>query len=399
MLKTVHHPKRGYWLLGGFLALAMVGAATVGGGANGEQPAGGRRARMERSPQWKDGRFENPQPLHNDMARALLDWFGASDERRPKGPVPTKPMDGTRFARPPSTGLRVTWLGHSTLLVELDGRRVLIDPVWGERASPFSWLGPRRFYDPLLPLDQLPPVDAVVVSHDHYDHLDMPTLQAMKDWKTTFIVPLGVGAHLESWGIPVDRIVELDWWERTRLGDVEIVATPARHASGRSPFSRQNETLWAGFAFIGPVHRAYYSGDTGLFPGLDDIGARLGPFDLAMIEAGAYGRSWPDWHLGPEQAVLASQRVRAKVLLPVHWGLFNLAFHGWTEPAERVLVAARKASVTVALPMPGESLEPPASRTMAWWPAVPWKTAEQDPIVATRIGAAAAGVVGSPESM
>ena len=384
----------GYWL-GGLVALALAGAAASGGAAFGKQPRGARRARMERSPQWKDGRFENPQPLHNDMWRALVDWFSASDERRPKGPVPTEPVDARRFEQPPSSGLRVTWLGHSTLLVELDGLRVLVDPVWGERASPFSWLGPRRFYDPLLPLDALPRIDAVVVSHDHYDHLDMPTIQAMKAWKTTFIVPLGVGAHLESWGVPEERIVELDWWERTRLGDVEVVATPARHASGRSPFTRQNGTLWAGFALIGPSHRVYYSGDTGLFPGLDDIGARLGPFDLAMIEAGAYGRSWPDWHLGPEQAVRASRMVRANVLLPVHWGLFDLAFHGWTEPAERVRVAARKADVTVAFPMPGQSVEPGAPGALparTWWPAVPWKTAEEDPIVATSIGSAAVGV-------
>jgi len=375
------------------MALGVAGIAVSSSAAFGEQPRGARLARMERSPQWKDGRFENPQPLHNDMWRALLDWFSASEERRPSASVPTEPLGAGRFERLPLTGLRATWLGHSTLILEVDGLRVLVDPVWGERAFPFSWLGPRRFYAPLLPLGQLPRIDAVVISHDHYDHLDMPTIQAMKDWKTTFIVPLGVGAHLESWGVPEDRIVELDWWERTRLGDVEIVATPARHASGRSPFVRQNRTLWAGFAFIGSIHRAYYSGDTGFFPGLDDIGARLGPFDLAMIEAGAYGRSWPDWHLGPEQAVRASRMVRADVLLPVHWGLFNLAYHGWTEPAERVLVAAGKAGVKVAIPMPGQSIEPGAlPRLTRWWPAVPWKTAEEDPIVATRIGAAAVGV-------
>ena len=383
----------GYWL-GGFMALGVAGLAASGSAAFGALPKGARLARMERSPQWKDGRFENPQPLHNDMWRALLDWFSASEERRPSASVPTEPLDAGRFEPLPLTGLRATWLGHSTLILEVDGLRVLVDPVWGERAFPFSWLGPQRFYAPLLPLGQLPRIDAVVISHDHYDHLDMPTIQAMKDWKTTFIVPLGVGAHLESWGVPEDRIVELDWWERTRLGDVEIVATPARHASGRSPFSQQNRTLWAGFAFIGPIHRAYYSGDTGFFPGLDDIGARLGPFDLAMIEAGAYGRAWPDWHLGPEQAVRASRMVRADLLLPVHWGLFNLAYHGWTEPAERVLVAASKAGVNVAILMPGQSIEPGAlPRLTRWWPVVPWKTAEEDPIVASQLlNAAAVGV-------
>jgi len=366
------------------MALTVTTYAIAGSAVFGARPEGARRARMERSPQWKDGRFENPEPLHNDLWRALRDLAGASAHRTPSGPVPTEPVDSSRFEEPPATGLRVTWLGHSTLLVELDGRRVLVDPVWGERASPFSWVGPRRFYPPLLPLEQVPAVDAVVISHDHFDHLDLPTIQAIKGWKTTFVVPLGVGAHLERWGVPAAQIVELDWWERTRLGDLEIVATPARHASGRSPFSGRNGTLWSGFAFLSPAHRVYYSGDTGLFPGLADIGARLGPFDLAMIEAGAYGRAWPDWHLGPEQAVLASQLVRAKVLLPVHWGLFNLAYHGWTEPAGRVLVAGGKAGVRVTIPRPGESVEPAALPPLTrWWPDVPWRTAEEDPIVAT----------------
>lgn len=357
--------------------------------AFGASPEGSRRARMERSPQWKDGRFENPQPLRNDLWLSLRDFFGTVDHRTPSGPVPTEAVDPARFDSPPSTGLRVTWLGHSTLLVELDGRRVLIDPVWGERAFPFSWLGPRRFFAPPLPLEAVPAVDAIVISHDHFDHLDLPTIRATRGWNTTFVVPLGVGAHLVCWGVPEDRIVELDWWERTTIANLEIVATPARHASGRLPLVGQNGTLWAGFALLGPAHRVYYSGDTGFFPGLADIGARLGPFDLAMIEAGAYGRGWPDWHLGPEQAVSAGQLVQAKALLPVHWGLFNLAYHGWTEPAERVLLAAGKAGLRTVVPKPGQSIEPTVAGAVArWWPELPWRTAEQDPIVATWVTAA-----------
>jgi L-ascorbate metabolism protein UlaG (beta-lactamase superfamily) len=342
---------------------------------------------MERSPQWKDGRFENPQPLHNDTWGALRDvTFGGSDHRTPKDSIPVEALDASRFVTAPQSGLRVTWLGHSTLLVELDGSRVLVDPVWSERASPVSWMGPKRFYAPLIPIDQVPAVDAVVISHDHYDHLDEPTIRAIRSWKTTFVVPLGVGAHLASWGVPEACIVELDWWEAPRLGSLEIVAVPARHASGRSLLS-QNATLWAGFAFIGAHHRVYYSGDTGFFPGLADIGSRFGPFDLAMIEAGAYGRSWPDWHLGPEQAVHAAKLVRANTLLPVHWGLFNLAYHGWTEPAERVLAAARASNLSVTVPSPGQSIEPDALPAFArWWPDVPWKTVDEDPIVPTGIG-------------
>ena len=229
--------------------------------------------------------------------------------------------------------------------------------------------GPKRWYPPPLALDELPDLDAVVISHDHYDHLDYPTIRAMRSWDTVFVVPLGVAAHLEYWGVPLERIVELDWWERHEVGDLEIVCAPARHASGRVAFD-YNATLWAGYALLGGEHRVFFSGDTGMFPGMSEIGERLGPFDLTMIEAGAYGHAWPDWHVGPEQAVRAHQVLRGKVYMPVHWGLFNLAMHGWTEPLERTLVAAQAAGVRAFIPRPGASFEPasvPATKKR-WWP-------------------------------
>jgi L-ascorbate metabolism protein UlaG (beta-lactamase superfamily) len=291
------------------LALLTAGAVAAlvdGWRAFGRQSDGGRRVRVEKSPQWGGDRFVNPQPLKNDFWGSVTGAFRASADGSPSLPVPTVRVGEGRFDTPPATGLRVTWLGHSTLLVEVDGHRILTDPVWGERASPLSTMGPKRWYAPLVALDALPKLDAVVISHDHYDHLDEPTLSAMKDWDTTFIVPLGVAAHLTYWGVPAERIIELDWWERTKVGALEIVATPARHASGRLVIDN-DATLWASYAFLGSQHRVWFSGDTGLFPAMRDIGERLGPFDLTMIEAGAYGSAWPDWHLGPEQAVTAHQ--------------------------------------------------------------------------------------------
>ena len=371
--------------LGVLLALAVVGALVDGWRAFGRRADGERRARMEKSPQWSDGHFTNPQPMINDVWGSVTGAFKASQHASPASPVSTVRGGPERFATPPPTGLRVTWLGHSTLLVEVDGYRILTDPVWGERASPLSAVGPKRWYAPLLALGELPKLDAVVISHDHYDHLDEPTLSAMKDWDTTFIVPLGVGAHLVYWGVPASRIIELDWWERTKVKELEIVSTPSRHASGRFIVDT-NATLWASYAFIGPRHRVWFSGDTGLFPALRDIGERLGPFDLTLIESGAYGSAWPDWHLGPEQAVIAHQMVRGRVMLPVHWGLFNLAFHGWTEPAERVLAAARRTGVTAVIPKPGQSVEPEALPPFErWWPDLPWQTMEQNPIVASQM--------------
>lgn len=356
----------------------------------GKRASGARLERMTNSPQWADGVFENPQPLWNDPWGMVTELFSASEfgSPDPDEPLPVVEVDPAMFEQAPATGLRVTWLGHSTVIVEIDGLRVLTDPVFGPRTSPFPRLGPARWYPPPIALDELPKIDAVIISHDHYDHLDHPTIEAIKTWDTTFVAPLGVGAHLEYWGVPVERIVELDWWEQTQIGALELVMVPARHASGRSLFD-QNATLWAGYALAGPKHRVYFSGDTGLFPAMNEIGARLGPFDLTMIEAGAYGQAWPDWHIGPEQAVRAHQMVRGDVLLPIHWGLFNLAYHGWTEPIERTLVAASAAGVRVVAPRPGQSFEPgglgPGGLVERWWPDVPWRTADEYPIVSTNV--------------
>ncbi|MCC7054378.1 MAG: MBL fold metallo-hydrolase [Gemmatimonadaceae bacterium] len=344
---------------------------------------------MTQSPQWHDGRFHNPGPMWNDMGGAISRLLDPPPATVPDSAgVPVVHPTRSSLLAVPASGLRVTWFGHSSSLIEIDGVRLLTDPIWSTRPSPVTWAGPQRWFPPVIALDSLPPIDAVLISHDHYDHLDRATIQAMRGWTTMFIVPLGIGAHLESWGIPPARIVELDWWQPVRVGALEIVATPARHASGRlSPQSDQ--TLWAGYAILGPAHRAFYSGDTGLHETLGEIGTRYGPFDVALIESGQYDAAWPDWHLGPEQAVEASRRVRAKAMIPVHWALFKLASHGWTEPAERVLAAGRCLGVAIITPRPGASVEPASlagDDAERWWPTLPWSTASQAPVIATRRG-------------
>lgn len=356
--------------------------------ALGSKPSGERLARIAQSPQYRDGRFVNTIPTVSSgmsVSAAREFFFGGSDYREPSQPLPVVARTATDFAGD-AADLRVTWLGHSTLLVELDGVRILVDPVWGERASPLSFAGPERFYAPPLALADLPPLDAVVISHDHYDHLDEPTIRALADRLPRFLVPLGVGAHLEYWGVAPERITEFDWWDRTEVGGIELVSTPARHFSGRFLADR-DATLWSGWAFLGATRRLYYSGDTAMTPQFAEIGERLGPFDMALIEAGAYNAAWADVHIGPEQAVEAHRMVRGGLLVPVHWGLFDLSLHGWTEPAERIRVAAEAAGVPVAFPRPGESVTLESQPAQPWWPELPWQTAAEAPIVSSGLPA------------
>jgi L-ascorbate metabolism protein UlaG (beta-lactamase superfamily) len=362
---------------------AVVGLLIAAGGtlyllarpAIGRAAEGARLAHVERSPQWRDGQFRN--------RRTRIDGDVFSGQRSkfvsPNAPVPVARRTAADYRTPPASGLRVTWLGHSTNLIEIDGQRVLTDPTWSDRASPLSFVGPARFFAPPLPLDELPPVDVVVIGHDHYDHLDMATVKALSARGVRFLVPLGVGARLAGWGVPDSLVTEMDWWDSTRVGNLTITATPSRHFSGRTLWD-QDHTLWAGWSIASARHRVFYSGDTALHDEFIQIGERLGPFDLTLIEVGEYSALWADVHLGPEQAVLAHRLVRGDVMLPVHWATFPLANHGWTEPMERVLVAADSQGVRVAAPQPGELMEPARlGPVVRWWPRVPWQTAAEAP--------------------
>lgn len=347
----------------------------------GAYPSGERMARIRRSPHFKDGVFQNPggtartRPSGSarDLAKAYFDKDGRS-RRAPHGDIPVHPTTLADISRPPATGLRLTWMGHSGVLVEIDGHRVLFDPVWGERCSPLPLVGPKRLHPVPLPLAALGPVDVVVISHDHYDHLDLPTIKALAGTDTLFAVPLGVGAHLEHWGVSADRLRELDWHETAKVGGLTLTATPARHFCGRGLRNTQH-TLWASWVVTGEEHRVYHSGDTGYFDGFRDIGAGHGPFDATMIQVGAYSDFWPDIHMTPEEGVRAHLDLQggaaAGALLPIHWGTFNLAPHPWAEPAEWMADVAGEAGQAVAFPRPGAPFEPAGSLpTDPWWRAL-----------------------------
>ncbi|MEV8531823.1 MBL fold metallo-hydrolase [Streptomyces sp. NPDC051211] len=346
--------------------------------AFGADPSGARMERIRRSPNFADGVFRNPvgartRPSGSKREFAKIYFHKEQRLRRsPGAPVPVHPTTLADLAKPPVSGLRLTWMGHSSVLAEIDGRRVLFDPVWGERCSPFPFAGPKRLHPVPVPLAALGPVDAVVISHDHYDHLDLPTIKALAGTDTVFAVPLGVGAHLERWGVSEDRLRELDWNESTKIAGLSLTATPARHFCGRG-LRNQQHTLWASWAVAGDEHRIFHSGDTGYFPGFKEIGAEHGPFDATMIQIGAYSEYWPDIHMTPEEGMRAHLDLQGGVphgvMLPIHWGTFNLAPHAWDEPGEGTMTAAAAVGARVALPVPGLPFEPGAAELpdRPWW--------------------------------
>jgi L-ascorbate metabolism protein UlaG (beta-lactamase superfamily) len=356
------------------LVLGVLGVAASSTGwfaTFGGKLEGARLERARHSPRFDGERFVNPVPTRMlvpgstwEMIRHQL--FGG-EERVPLRPPPIVARSTADYATPPASGLRATWIGHASTLVEIDGHRLLTDPIWSERASPSTLVGPRRFAAAPIPLEALPPIDVVVVSHDHFDHLDMTTVQALAARGTRFVVPLGVGAHLEAWSIPAAQITELDWGESARVGALELTATPARHYSGRNPL-RRDGTLWSSWVVKGPHHRVFFSGDSGYFDGFRAIGAAHGPFDLTLVKIGACDRTWQEIHMSPEEAVRVHEDVGGKLLLPVHWGTFNLAFHAWNAPAEEVVTAAVARGVAVAVPRPGQWVEPSVPPPLeTWW--------------------------------
>ena len=345
--------------------------------ALGKRPEGSRLERIKASPLWSGERFQNRHPMlpglrdPNASMPSLGEFLCGGERRVPRGPLPSiDPIEAWR--KPANSGLRVTWLGHSTVLIEIDGVRILTDPVWGPRASPSQWMGPKRFQPVPVPLRAMPPIDLVAISHDHYDHLDYPTIRELAKQTVPFVTSLGVGAHLEAWGVSSERIVELDWWESFTVpnADVSITAAPSQHFSGRGLKDR-NATLWSSLVIRSPRHSVFFSGDTGLTTQYQTIRERFGPFDLVMLEVGAFHPAWGDIHLGPENALKAHALLGGGAFLPVHWGTFSLAMHAWDQPAEVLFEQGQKMNAQLLMPKLGEAVESAHEyRLNAWWRAV-----------------------------
>lgn len=319
----------------------------------------------------KGRKFINPIPTSSgDFSKLipmLREYSKNTAETVPVIPLGPFTTDISAFTKKSTSGLRITWIGHSSLLIEIDGRRILTDPVWSERASFLSFMGPKRFFEPALSLNDLPKLDAVLISHDHYDHLDKETIKHFAGTNIPFFCSLGVEQHLEKWGILPNFITKLDWGDSAMIDhDVVITETPSRHFSGRGIINR-NETLWSSFVIRGPKHNIFFGADSGWFPGFKEIGDTFGPFDLTMLEIGAYGKYWPDIHMGPDNASNAHIALRGKLMMPIHWGTFNLALHAWYEPIERLLQYAKEKNIELFIPEPGKPTEVNGPLNSEWW--------------------------------
>ncbi|EPL3139726.1 MBL fold metallo-hydrolase [Pseudomonas aeruginosa] len=329
------------------------------------------------SPQSLEGRFHNPRPAGpGDLPESLLRVWWDAFFNKPKGTVPAAPVPIHRLTRAEldaAPDRSLYRLGHSTLLMKLRGQWWLTDPVFSERASPLPFAGPKRFHAPPIAIEELPLIRGVILSHDHYDHLDHATIRALDSKVDLFLAPLGVGDRLTDWGIAKDKIRQFDWWQGTEVDGLRLTATPAQHFSGRG-FADGNRTLWASWVIEDEDLRLFFSGDTGYFDGFAEIGERFGPFDLTLMETGAYNEQWPYVHLHPQQTVQAHQDLRGRWLLPIHNGTFDLAMHVWEDPFDQVLHFAAERGVQVATPMMGERVDMNAPQQGSRW----WREAQTE---------------------
>lgn len=302
-----------------------------------------------------------------NMIPILKEYINNKAESVPEIPLGPFSTDTSIFKTHPASGLRITWIGHSSILIEIDGKRILTDPVWSKRVSFTQMMGPKRFFAPPLTLAQLPPLDAILLSHDHYDHLDMDSIKFFADQSVPFYCSIGVGQYLEKWGIK-SKITEMDWGDSAMIGDdCQITTTPGRHFSGRGMFNR-NETLWSSFVIKGSEHKIFFGADSGPFKELfEEIGQAYGPFDLTMLEVGAYGKNWPDIHMGPDHASEAHLALKGKIMMPIHWGTFNLSVHAWDDPIKLLLDIAKQKNITLFAPKPGVPTEVQGEHISKWW--------------------------------
>ncbi len=344
----------GLTLLGMVVSIALAGIIFVNVAPQiGQRPEGKDLERISKSPHYSQNKFVNlTLTTTGDIVEALqkMPDMMSSTGKVPEAPLPVVFSKTDDYA---DSIAYITWYGHSAFLIETAGMRILLDPMLGDMASPLPFGSKRFAYQAPIPVDKLTDIDVVVISHDHYDHLDYPTVVALKDEVKQFVTPLGIGSHLKRWGVEESAITELDWWQSTTVKNVELTACPSRHFSGRGLTDR-DATLWAGWVIATEAHKMYFSGDSGYGDHFREIGKRYGAFDLAMIECGQYNEAWSNIHMMPEESVQAGLDLGARLAMPIHWGAFRLAPHHWTDPVERFQRKAQAEKLPYILPQIGE---------------------------------------------
>ncbi|WP_378187848.1 MBL fold metallo-hydrolase [Aquimarina sp. W85] len=339
----------------------------------GGTPSKDEIAHYKKSDNYKSGNFVNTNAINlnmsfKDISKILINYFKKQPNTIPVKQLTVNKIDSLNLVNYKGDS-RLIWFGHSTFLLQLNKKTILIDPMFGDVPAPHSILGTKRFSNELpIDVEKLPRIDAVLISHDHYDHLDYGSIQGLKDKVTMFYVPLGLGVHLKKWGIDKKRIIELDWWQEIKFDDLTFICTPAQHFSGRG-FTDRTKTLWSSWIIQSATENIFFSGDSGYAPHFKEIGNKYGPFDFAMMECGQYNEMWPDVHMFPEETVQAGLDIGAKKLIPIHWGAFKLAMHSWTDPVERITLKAKSVNMPIVTPKIGEVMLVNATTLQAtmWW--------------------------------
>ncbi len=322
------------------------------------------------SKNYNNGKFvnsiPNPNFSFNNFGKMVLKYIkGGQRDRKPSKTLPVIEI-GSEFSDIASKNLRFAWLGHSSIMIEFENKRFLFDPVFSERASIVQWIGPKRFHKSPIEVSNLPKLDAVIISHDHYDHLDKNVIKQIGNQELIFLVPLGIGKRLEGWGIKKSKIIEFDWWDEIQLGDITIASTPARHYSGRGIFDK-DLTLWCSWALICKNHRVFISGDTGMTPEFKKISKKYAPFNISFMKIGAYDETWSYIQINPEEAIQIQREIKADVLVPTHWATFDLGLHSWYEPIERLIDASNSKGTKVLTPKVGEIVNLKQYENKYWW--------------------------------
>lgn len=356
-------------LLAVFAFAFMTFNPQFGGSVNSEQ-----KVAYAKTGHYDNDIFINKEPIVmevncHSITSMVKDMLNPHPDLVPHKDVLVQKLDPSSLLSKNDTITKITWLGHSSFIIQINGKTLLLDPIFSQHAAPHPWLGRKRFNSEMaIDLADINHVDAIIISHDHYDHLDYPSIKVLKEKTDHFFVPLGVGNHLRRWNIPGNRITEMDWWQESDFRDLKIIFTPSRHMSGRG-INDQSATLWGSWIIQSKEDNIYFSGDGGYGKHFKEIGEKYGPFDLGLMECGQYNKNWKDVHMMPEQTVKAGQDIKAKLIVPIHWGAFTLAPHSWTEPIERFTSEAEKKNISYATPEMGESIiigykDVPKAR---WW--------------------------------